>query len=173
MPSPAPRIDPSRLLDFLDLVGRELTRKIILVATGGTAMTLLGVKPTTRDIDFTGPAGDIELFRGILKTLPHGMDVDTWPDGQVFSQFLPPDYLSRSRKVRQLANIDLRALHPVDIVVTKVGRLDDRDKQDIQDCIRFFRLRKSAIARRASELTYVGNEENFRYQVEYVLKHFF
>ncbi len=101
------------------------------------------------------------------------MKVDVWPDGQVFSQFLPADYLTKSRKVKQLQNIDLRALHPVDIVVTKIGRLDDRDKQDIRACIRAFRIRKPAMARRASQVEYVGNTENFEYQVQYALQHFF
>ena len=173
MSSPSRRIDSSQLLDFLELVGRELPREVVLVAAGGTAMTLLGVKPTTRDIDFTGPAEDIEVFSRALRTVPHGMKVDTWRDGQVFSQFLPSDYLARSRKIKRLPNIELRVLHPVDIVVTKIGRLDDRDKQDIRDCIRKLKIRKSAVAKRASEVVYVGNEVNFRYHVGLVLTQFF
>lgn len=54
----------------------------------------------------------------------------------MFSQFLPSDYLERSLPIRHLRHIDLRALHPVDIVVTKIGRLDERDLQDIAACIR-------------------------------------
>ena len=173
MPSPDRRIYTSRLLEFLELMGQELPRKIVLVAAGGTALTLLRVKRSTRDIDLTGPGEDIELFRQTLKIVPHGVKVDTWPDGQIFSQFLPSDYLKRSRKVKQLQNIDLRALHPVDIVVTKIGRLDDRDKDDIRDCVRAFKIRRSAVARRASQLEYVGSMENFEYQVQYVLRHFF
>ena len=173
MPSPGRKIDSTRLLEFLELMGQGLPRRIVLVAVGGTAMTLLNVKPSTRDIDFTGPGEDIGLFRRVLGATPHGMKVDAWPDGQVFSQFLPPDYLARSWKVRQLENIDLRALHPVDIVITKIGRLDDRDRQDIRDCIRAFKISKSAIERRASKVEYVGSTENFEYQVQYVLRHFF
>src|SRR6266545_4296551 len=97
MPSKEPEIDPSSLLDFLRLVGGELSRPIVLVATGGTALTLLGVKPSTRDIDFTGPGEDIEAFKRALGGIPHGMKVDTWPGGQVFTQFLPSDYLERSK----------------------------------------------------------------------------
>ncbi len=122
MPSKEPEIDPSSLLDFLRLVGGELSRAIVLVAAGGTALTLLGVKPSTRDIDFTGLGEDIEAFKRALGGIPHGMKVDTWPGGQVFTQFLPSDYLARSKPIKQLTNIDLRALHPVDIIVTKIGR---------------------------------------------------
>jgi hypothetical protein len=56
MPSHDPQIDVSSLLEFLDVVAGELPRKIILVGVGGTAMTLLKVKASTRDIDFTWPA---------------------------------------------------------------------------------------------------------------------
>ena len=72
MPTRTRRIDSSQLLEFLELVGQELPRKIVLVAAGGSAMTLLKVKPSTRDIDFTGPGEDIGLFRRILNTVPHG-----------------------------------------------------------------------------------------------------
>ena len=173
MPSKEPEIDPSSLLDFLRLVGGELSRKIVLVAAGGTALTLLGVKPSTRDIDFTGPGEDIEAFKRALGGIPHGMKVDTWPGGQVFTQFLPSDYLARSKPIKQLTNIDLRALHPVDIIVTKIGRLDERDEQDIEACIREFKISKSAVAKRAKRVAYVGNEELFRSNVEYALRRFF
>ena len=173
MPSKEPRIGVSRLLAFLALVGQELPHRITLVAAGGTAMTLLKVKRSTRDLDFTGPKADIEIFKRTLRGIPHGMKVDAWPDGQVFSQFLPSDYLKRSRKVREVGNIDLRALHPVDIVVTKIGRLDERDRQDIEACIRTFTLSRSAVARRAHQVEYVGNPENFEYNVEWALRRFF
>ncbi len=173
MPSQEPEIDVSQLFEFLELIARELPRRIVLVAAGGTAMTLLGVKPSTRDIDITGPEQDIESFRLALDRVPHGMKVDLWAEGQVFSQFLPPDYLARSKRVRELKNIELRALHPVDIIVTKIGRLDARDEQDIKDCIRVFKPSRSAIAERASQIEYVGNEERFEHQVRYALRRFF
>jgi len=48
-------LDKTQLLDFLGVVEKELSRRITLVAIGGTAMTLLDLKPSTIDIDFTGP----------------------------------------------------------------------------------------------------------------------
>ena len=56
-------LDNTRLLDFLGEIDRELSRKIckymvmdkqvVIVAVGGTAMTLVNAKPSTIDIDFT------------------------------------------------------------------------------------------------------------------------
>jgi len=49
------RIDKEGLLDTLSGWDGFLKRKIHLVACGGTAMTLLGVKASTKDIDLIVP----------------------------------------------------------------------------------------------------------------------
>jgi hypothetical protein len=69
-------LDNSQLIEFLEEIEDELERRIILVAVGGTAMTLLCLKPSTMDIDFTGPGEDIELFDRAQKSIPHGFKVD-------------------------------------------------------------------------------------------------
>lgn len=86
------RIDKTKLLAFLEIAGKELNGRITLVAAGGTAMTLLDIKPSTVDIDFTGPRADISEFEHALKNIPHGFKIDCWKDGMVFSQILPDDY---------------------------------------------------------------------------------
>lgn len=166
-------LDRSRLYDFLAVVDGELLRNVTLVAAGGTALTLLDVKPSTADVDFTAPSEDAETFMETLRHIPHGFRVDCWKDGAVFSQFLPGDYLERSRPIRRFERIDLRALHPVDIVVTKIGRLDKRDLQDIADCIGRFALGKAEILERARNVTYVGREGNYKANLRLVIRRFF
>jgi len=61
-------LDKTQLFDFLGLVEKELSRQITLVAVGGTAMALLDLKPSTIDIDLTGPGGAIADFKQALKT---------------------------------------------------------------------------------------------------------
>lgn len=161
-------------MGLLAAVDKELERKIVLVAAGGTAMTLLDIKPSTIDIDFTGPSDDIKEFNKIQKSIPHGFKVDTWTDGAVFSQMLPDDYLEKSIPVKtKLKKVQLRALHPVDIVVTKIGRLNERDLQDIEACIKKFGLQKGQIERRARKVQYVGNERVYELNLQHLLKHFF
>lgn len=48
-------LDHQRLVNFLSTVETQLEEPITLVAAGGTALVLLGVKGSTRDVDFTGP----------------------------------------------------------------------------------------------------------------------
>ena len=43
-----------------------LKRKVHLIACGGTAMTLLGVKPSTKDVDFMTP--NIKEYNYLYKT---------------------------------------------------------------------------------------------------------
>ena len=49
------RLDKNRLLDILGGWNAFLKRKVHLIACGGTAMTLIGVKPSTKDVDFITP----------------------------------------------------------------------------------------------------------------------
>jgi len=165
-------LDRGELIRFLEEVEKALRRDITLVAAGGTALTLLGVKPSTRDIDFTMPGEDYYEFQNALNETPHGFDVDCWSDGAVFSQMLPDDYLQRSLDIRKLKRIRLKALNPVDLVATKIGRLDQKDKQDIQACINRFKLRKTQIAKRAKQVEYVGHQENYETNLKFVLENF-
>ncbi len=93
-------LDKSGLLGLLEAVDDELTRKITLVAAGDTAMTLLDLKPSTIDIDFTGPREDTAEFNKVQRSIPHGFEVQTWTNGMVFSQQLPDDYLKNSIQIK-------------------------------------------------------------------------
>lgn len=104
-------LDKTKLLQFLEIVDKELNRRITLVAAGGTAMTLLDLKPSTIDIDFTAPRDDVREFNKTLKSIPHGFKIDCWEDGTVFSQILPADYLKKSIPIKtRMKNIQLKAL---------------------------------------------------------------
>jgi hypothetical protein len=138
-------------------------------------LTLLDLKPSTIDIDFTIPSSDLPEFERALKSNPPGFKVDRWADGYVFCQSLPSDYLDKSIKIRKYSHILLKALHPVDIVVTKIGRLNQKDIQDIETCIREFKISKDDITARAALVspTYVQREEDYLYHLDWVIKKFF
>jgi hypothetical protein len=166
-------LDKSKLVEFLKILDQKTTKRITLIAAGGTAMTLLNIKKSTRDIDFTAPTEDYSEFRKILNKTPHGFVIHLWPDGTVFSQFLPDDYEDKSVTITQLNHITLKALNPIDIVVTKIGRLDPRDLEDIEDCIRKKQLSKNQIKERAEKIQYVGNEETYKTNLKHVLTKFY
>ena len=96
-----------------------------------------------------------------------------WEDRYVFSQGLPSDYLEKSLEIKTFEHIALQALHPVDIVVTKIGRLNDKDIQDIESCIKGFNLSKKQIEERAANVEYAGDDNLYKYNLDFVLKKFF
>ena len=64
------RIDKQTLFDVMEQWNSFLRRKVHLIACGGTAMTLLQVKPSTKDVDFMIPkANEYDYLIKILKTL--------------------------------------------------------------------------------------------------------
>ena len=137
-------------------------------------MTLLKAKPSTIDVDFTVSSKYYSEFERAEKIVPHGFTVHLFHDGAVFVNMLPDDYLKRSIPIKtKLKNVELRALHPVDIVVTKLGRFDERDEQDIEFCIKKFKLKKNQIIKRAGQLGYAANEKVFQINLQNILKKFF
>jgi hypothetical protein len=49
------RLDKQQLLEILKNWSHFLKRRVHLIACGGTAMTLWGVKASTKDVDFIIP----------------------------------------------------------------------------------------------------------------------
>ena len=167
-------LDNTKLLDFLGEIDKELSCKIALVAVGGTAMTLVGAKPSTIDIDFTTPSENYDEFERAKKIVQSGFRVDVFRDGAVFVTVLPNDYLEKSKPIAtNLKNIDLRALDPVDIIITKIARLDERDEQDIESCITIFQITQKQIEQRAEDMNHAGNDEVFVNNLKTVLGKFF
>lgn len=167
-------LDNTKLLDFLGELEKELGRKITVVAVRGTAMTLLRAKPSTIDVDFTIPAEYYDEFEDAKKIVQPGFRIDVFHDGAVFVTMLPQDYLKRSKPIKaKLKKIDLRALHPVDIIMTKIGRLDKRDWQDIESCVTKFKITRKQIEKRAKEMDYAGNDLVFKDNLQAVLKKLF
>jgi hypothetical protein len=58
-------------------------------------------------------------------------------------------------------------------VVTKIGRLDERDLQDIEECINKYHISRNQIEERAANVQYAGKEENYLYNLKIVLQRFF
>jgi hypothetical protein len=166
-------LDKKVLFNLLKNFNDEARQKIILVAVGGTAMTLLDLKTSTMDIDFTISINDKAEFDRVRTVLPHGFKIDVYTDGDVFCNRLPNDYLERSVEITNFTKISLRALHPVDIVVTKIGRLNQRDIQDIESCIKRCKIKKEDIQKRAAEMIYVGREGDYEYHLQWIIQKFY
>ena len=89
----------------------------------------------------------------------------------VFGQRLPQDWTDKRITINhRFQNIRLYALHPIDIVVSKIGRLNDRDVSDIKACIAKYNLTRREIKSRAIRVQYVGNDENYKSNLKHALE---
>jgi len=168
------QIKKDKLISFLKEIDNELGSEIKLIAVGGTAMTLLGLKRSTIDVDFDLSEEDSKVLKRTLEIVPHGFRVDIFTNGLIFSQQLPDNYLDNAIPIKvDFRSIKLYVLNPIDIVVTKIGRLDDRDMGDIKACITRCKLEKEKIIERAKHVEYIGNEENYKINLKVVIKRFF
>ena len=131
------------LMDFLLEFNRYLPRKMKIFALGGTALTLLGKKASTRDIDFCFiTENERKAFTKTLQTIGykldipnklvgHGIAIDVYSDGYIFCVQLPPDYMENANKIKEMSKIDLYVLAPIDLIITKAARFNDRDREDL------------------------------------------
>jgi hypothetical protein len=167
-------LDKTGLFNLLATIDGQLRRKITIVAIGGTALTLLDVKESTIDIDLSFPDNDLEEFEKALKMLPKpGFRIHYFSDGDIFGVTVPDDYLKKSPSVKKFKRIELRALSPIDVVVTKIARLNPRDKQDIEACTKRFRLSEEEIKTRAGQVELAGSEEQYKANLHLVLNAIF
>ena len=61
----------------------------------------------------------------------------------------------------------------MDIIITKIARLDGRDEQDIELCITNFQITQKQIEQRAKDMNYAGNDEIFVSNLKTILGRFF
>ena len=163
-------IDKNELLEWLKAVDKKLKKKIVLIAVGGTAMTLLGLKSSTRDVDFFIKSEDKKDFE---KALDKKFKVDIFTDGYIFSEQLPPDYSEKSKEIIRLKRITLKALSPADIIITKAARFNARDEEDIEALSKY--ADKDELLKRFDEVlkSYSGKEDEYKYHMKIIMKRFF
>ena len=146
-------IDYNNVLDFLRKIDKRLEKKIILTAVGGTAMVFMKLKESTKDVDFCVEGKDYDSFEKAIKGIKSIFRIDLFKDGYIFCQQLPEDYITLSRTFKSgLNNIDLKLLHPIDIIITKASRLNERDKEDIAALIKKKKIKKEKLVNRFEEV---------------------
>jgi len=151
------RIEKQGLWDRLSAWDGFLKKKIHLIACGGTALTLLEVKPSTKDIDLMVPNIDeYEYLIGTLKQLGY-KSVSGWGwdkgDGFIFDLFRgksvhttelleSPLIKGNHILVKEFSRIYLGVLNYNDLIISKLFRASS---VDIDDCLMLIRSKKDEI----------------------------
>jgi hypothetical protein len=151
------RIDKTGLLDRLSMWNSFLKRKVHLIACGGTALTLLDVKPSTKDIDLLVPV--TEECSYLIKTLKDlgyksasgagwirddGFIFDLFPGKRVHTTELLESPLDSGNNipVKEFTRIYLGVLNYYDIIISKLFR---GTSVDMEDCLMLIRAKKKEI----------------------------
>ncbi len=142
------RLDKNQLLESLGEWNRFLKRKVHMIACGGTAMTLLGVKESTKDVDFMVP--EIREYDYLTKQLDalgykpvggYGWKLD----GEIFqfdifrgnnihtTELLEsPLKIGRHTILKEYSRLYIGILNTYDLIASKLMRGTD---VDFKDCL--------------------------------------
>ena len=151
------RIDKQGLLDSLSAWNGFLKRKVHLVACGGTALTLLDIKASTKDVDLLVPETDeYNYLLKILKDLGYnsasgvgwarddGFTFDLFRGKSVHTTELLESPLGKGNNipVKEFSYIYLGALNYYDLLISKIFR---GTSVDIDDCIMLIKAKRAEI----------------------------
>ncbi len=182
------RIDKDGLLDRLSAWNGFLKRKVHLIACGGTALALLGVKHSTKDIDLIVPnTKEYEYLIATLKQLGYksasgagwarenGFIFDLFNGKRVHTTELLESPLASGNNipVKEFTRIYLGVLNYYDILITKIFRASG---VDIEDCLMLIRDKSDEIdiekfIRRFKETaSFDVSEEKLNKNLEHFLK---
>lgn len=151
------RINKETLLDIISIWNGFLKRKVHLIACGGTALTLLGIKDSTKDIDLIVPdLAEYKYLMDILKQLGYkSASGSGWTkgDGIIFDLFRgkrvhTTELLESPLKggnhllIKEYSNIYLGVLNYYDIIISKLFR---GESIDMDDCLSLLKSKKQEI----------------------------
>jgi hypothetical protein len=149
-------ISSIELNNILTQFDEYMQREISIIAVGGTALTLLGIKQSTKDVDFCFLSeNDMKRFIQIAEKISYMADgnklkkdkivIDLYSEGYIFCVQLENEYAKKAIPIREMKKIKLFSLAPIDIIVTKTARLNERDIEDISTLFESFEIDKEEL----------------------------
>ena len=145
------RIDRNNLLDTLSAWNSRLRRKVHLIACGGTALTLMNFKESTKDIDLIVPEekeysylinvlGDLGYKRitGAGWARDEGFIFDLFAGKTIFTTALLESPLEEGNNIlfKEYNYLYVGILNYYDLLISKIFR---SYPVDIDDCLTLFR----------------------------------
>jgi len=182
------RIDKQDLLDRISAWDSFLKRKVHLIACGGTALTLLGVKASTKDIDLIVP--DLTEYKYLINNLKQlgykpasgwgwtrgdGFIFDLFRDKKVHTTELLDSPLDKGNHIliKEFSHIYLGVLNYYDLIIVKLFR---GTTVDIEDCLSLMKdkiqeIDLNLLERRFRETaSFDVSEDKVNNNLEYFLK---
>lgn len=142
------RLNKNSLLEILGEWNRFIRRRVHMIACGGTAITLAGIKPSTKDVDFMVPKEkEYDYLMKQLKALGYkqvtgsgwkrtGEDFqfDLFCGKQIHTTELLDSPLTEGRHsiLMEFSHLYIGILNDYDLIVSKLMR---GTKVDFEDCL--------------------------------------
>lgn len=151
------RVDKTTLLKNLSAWDRFLKRKVRIIACGGTAMTLINIKASTKDIDLLIP--EPKEYKYLVNTIidlgyerktgtgwqkDRGYIFDLYVGKTIFTTELLESPLKAGNYIpfKNFSSIHLGVLNYYDLIITKLFRYSPID---IDDCLSLIREKAGEI----------------------------
>ena len=152
------RLNKDQLLGILGEWNRYLKRKVHLIACGGTAMTLRGMKPSTKDVDFMVPnikerqylTKQLEML-GYRQVTQYGWErkgenfrFDLFHGNRIHTTELLESPLEDGRNtlLMDFSHLYIGILNSYDLIASKLMR---GTQVDFDDCLMLIKARKKEI----------------------------
>ncbi|MDP1853791.1 MAG: hypothetical protein Q8L26_06290 [Candidatus Omnitrophota bacterium] len=182
------RINKNSLLDTLSAWNSYLKREVHLIACGGTAMTLLGIKESTKDIDLLVPnETEYDYLLRILQDLGYkhasgsgwtkdgGFIFDLFRGKRIHTTELLESPLKEGNHtlIKEFKSVYLGVLNHYDLIISKLFRASS---VDIDDCLLLVKAKKHEIdlkilLKRFNETaSYDVSEEKINKNLSYFVK---
>jgi len=152
------RLNKKSLLDVLGQWNGFLKKRVHLIACGGTALTLLGIKPSTKDVDMIVPdEGEYRYLTKILKDLGYQQTTGSgWrkkEDLYVFDLFVgksihttelldSPLDKNRHSVFKEFSHLYIGILNDYGLITSKLFR---GAAVDFEDCLMLVKAHKQEI----------------------------
>lgn len=152
------RLNKITLLDELGQWNRFIKRKVHLIACGGTALTLLDIKPSTKDVDFMVPDESEHTYLiKILKDLGYEKKTtsgwqkkgdffiyDLFPGNKIHTTELIGSPLEEGKHMllKEFSHLYVGILNEYDLIASKLFR---GTGVDFEDCLMLVKAHKENI----------------------------
>lgn len=145
-------------MDIMAIWNKFFKRKVHLIACGGTALTLQGIKSTTKDVDFMVPIDvEYDYLIKILKQLGYqsctGAGWKTPSDPYIFDLYRgnkihatelleSPLKEGRNQLLKKWQHLYIGVLNHYDLIISKIFRAAS---SDVEDCLMLYQTKKKEI----------------------------
>ena len=156
-------INAEELFELIESISKFIEKEISMYALGGTALTMLHIKKSTRDVDINIASNAeyqyiCKIFddlgfekKGIRWISQEGLAFDMFHESNILGTGLLPDCIDKSKFIKSFGNIKLYTLPLEDIIISKLARGDSRDFDDIKTILEVEKIDLRKLVQRYKE----------------------